>query len=80
MSILSAIIIKNRKIFFVQGHYRKIMKCFLNSFDCISRNEFLDYYVDGGYIIVDFDRKMIVNGQDCFLINEFDIEGFRILL
>ncbi len=58
MSLVNAIIIKNRKIMFKREHYNKIIKAINNP----KPRQFLD----AGYIIVDFDSKTIINAQNAF--------------
>ncbi len=60
MSIVNAVIIKDRKIRFVRKHYREIMKI-LNE-----KKPRAKQFLDAGYIIVDLDRKIILNCQDAF--------------
>lgn len=65
MSEVHFIVVKGKNIYFMRRHYRKI-------------KEMLDYpekvklkkgnYLDAGYILLDLNRKTIVNGQDAFAL------------
>lgn len=64
MSEVHLIIIKNRKIYFITEHYRKIQQI-LESKDVIKQK---GKYLDAGYILVDFDNKELINCQDAFAL------------
>ena len=71
MSIVNAVIIKNKKIRFVRQHYRDIMKI-LNKKKPHARN-----FIDAGYIIVDLDRKVLLNCQDAFPLTDLKKNELR---
>lgn len=64
MSIVSAVVVKDRKIRFVRGHYRDIMKIL------DSRKPSAKKIVDAGYIVFDLDRKIVLNCQSAFRITD----------
>jgi len=64
MSEVHLIIIKNRKIYFITQHYRKIQQILENK-DLFRQK---GKYLDAGYILVDFDNKDIINCQDAFAL------------
>ncbi len=59
MSTVNALIIKNGTILFARHHYRKIIEILESR---LKPGEMLD----GGYILVDLDKKILFDCQDCF--------------
>ena len=59
MSTVNALIIKNGRITFASEHYRKIIGILESR---LKPTELLD----GGYILVDLDKKILFDCQDCF--------------
>ena len=76
MSEVHLIVIKNRKIYFITEHYRKIQQIMENKEKIRQKGK----YLDAGYIVLDFDSKDIVNCQEAFaLLNlkSFSIENLK---
>ncbi len=71
MSIVNAVIIQDRKIKFTRKHYREIMKI-LNK-----KKPGAKKFIDAGYIIVDLDRKVLMNCQDAFPLSDLKKNELR---
>jgi len=69
MSLVNAMIIKNRKIMFKRDHYNKIIKAISSP----KPGQFLD----AGYIIIDFDTKTIINAQNAFSIKDLNNKSIK---
>jgi len=68
MSYVHLIIAKDDNIYFVNVHYRTAMKLLEKGFDSVLpllKARFLD----AGYLVVDLNGHVIVNGQSAFPIN-----------
>lgn len=78
MSLINLIVIDGENIHFVQTHYRIVENLFNNGFREL--NWFLRInkqkkYLDAGYILLDFNRKLIINGQNAITIKK---EGWEV--
>ena len=74
MSIVNAVIIKDRKIRFARNHYREIMGILDKKMPRAKKP------IDAGYIIVDLDRKILLNCQDAFNISDLKKSDWRRIL
>lgn len=63
MSFVHLLIIKDDKLSLASVHYRSAIGFIekLHKFKMPSHR-----FLDSGYVVVDFNRKLIVNGQDAF--------------
>lgn len=52
------------------------MHMFSDDFRTIRKRK-IDEYLDGGYIIIDYDKRVIINCQECFIFSELTKENFR---
>lgn len=69
MSIVNALIIKNKKISFHSTHYNKIIKLIPLQNPTTP--------LDAGYIIIDFDNNVIFNAQNAFSIKDIKNEKIK---
>lgn len=63
MSFVNLLIIKNRRIVFLREHYRKAI-------DMLEKGITPLLSADAGYLVVDFDSKIILDCQDCFSLTD----------
>ncbi|MFH1316545.1 MAG: hypothetical protein ABII01_03440 [Candidatus Woesearchaeota archaeon] len=65
MSDVCLILIKNNKIFGIKQHYRDIEKIIKQQ---VKSKHTLNHSIDldGGFIILDCDKKQVLNNQMCF--------------
>lgn len=63
MSFVNVIFVKNRKIKIFREHFRKVIEILENKTQPT-------LFLDGGYIVIDFDRKIILDCQDCFSLTD----------
>ncbi len=77
MSFVHLTIIHNNTVYPLYVHYRTALQLLEQGPPAF---RFLPgKYRDAGYLIVDYDKKMIVNGQDAFAIpSKFDLEIIEI--
>ena len=66
MSTVHAVIIKDKKIQYATKHYRKIMEM-LNTSKLTPRK-----MLDAGYILIDLDKKILLNCQNAFSLHDLD--------
>lgn len=75
MSFVHLTIIKNNTVYQLYVHYRTALRLLeQDTKDILPLLK--GKYCDAGYLIVDYDKKQIVNGQDAFVIRqkkEFDV-------
>ncbi len=69
MSYVHLIIAKDDSIYFVNVHYRTAMKLLENGIDSILPL-LKPHFLDAGYLLVDLNRQVIVNGQSAFPVNK----------
>ena len=66
MSFVNIFIIKDDNVYFISTHYKNAIKVLNrpeNILPCL-RSKFLD----AGYIVVDLNKKLIVNSQSAFAV------------
>jgi hypothetical protein len=63
MSFVNVVVVKNRKIKIFREHFRKAI-------NALEQNIQPTLFVDGGYLIIDFDSKIILDCQDCFSLTD----------
>jgi len=68
MSYVHLIITKDDNIYFVNVHYRTAMKLLEHPERVLSLLK--PRFLDAGYLVVDLNRQVIVNGQSAFPINK----------
>ena len=69
MSYVHLVIIKDDCVYFASVHYRTAMKLLEKGVDTILpllKSRFLD----AGYIVIDSNRQVIINGQSAFSISK----------
>lgn len=68
MSFITLIIIKNHAVKLYRKHYREIIALVKEQIRNKNNgtNYFLSDYFDDGYLIIDFNKKLIFNNQACF--------------
>jgi hypothetical protein len=69
MSFVHLIIVKDDNIYLVNLHYRTAMKLLENGIDS-SLPLLKPRFLDAGYLLVDLNRQVIVNGQSAFAVNK----------
>lgn len=69
MSYVHLIIAKDDSIYFVNVHYRTAMKLLENGIDSVLPL-LKPHFLDAGYLLVDLNRQVIVNGQSAFPVNK----------
>ena len=62
MSEINFIVVKGEHLYFTRAHYRKIIEAIKNpaKFKKLLKNK---YYLDAGYLILDFNNQTIINCQ-----------------
>ena len=76
MSEIHFIVVKGKNIYFMRRHYRKIKEML----ECPEKiNLKKGKYLDAGYILLDLNRKTIVNRQDAFALPKSTCELLKIL-
>ena len=73
MTQVNLIVVDGSEIHFNQDHYTKIIS-YLSS-NC-ARHRVLNDYLDGGYLLIDFNKRIIINSQSCFKVKK---NGFEII-
>ena len=66
MSYVHLLIAKDDNIYLVNVHYRTAMKLLEHPERVLPLLK--PRFLDAGYLVVDFDKKIVVNGQDAFVI------------
>ncbi len=69
MSEVQLILIKSNKIVCIKDHYRAV-KEILSNLEAV--NNLSSQELDAGYILVDFDRRLVLNCQEAFSANEIE--------
>ena len=74
MSEVALILIMNNEISLIQNHFRIIEKIIqsIKSFQIIKNSR--NCNLDEGYILYDFDRKLIINSQLAFKLEKQNYE------
>ena len=67
MSTVHLFIIKDDCLYVVDGHYRAIRGILESGVEKLLP-QLKPRFVDAGYILVDLNRKQIVNGQEAFVL------------
>ena len=81
MSFVTLILIKNKQLQTISAHYSVIKKIIeycdfgIETVKIANKTE-----IDAGYIIVDCDRKMIVDAQNAFHTNNLLTEFERVIV
>lgn len=72
MSNVNLVIIKDDKMYFIRDHFNKIKK--------LAGRLKSKSFLDAGYIILDYNNKVILNSQSAFDVNELkkDFEVYDI--
>ena len=73
MSQVTLIVIDGKKIHYVQTHWRTIQDLLDLGFDGMlwkKAERKWDEYLDAGYILLDLNRNLLVNGQNAFAVND----------
>jgi hypothetical protein len=67
MSYVCLLIVLNNRLFLLNVHYLTAIKLLRNPslFEMIKSN-----FLDGGFLVVDFDRKQVVSNQSCFFVGK----------
>ena len=65
MSTAHLFIIKDDRLYIMDGHYRAIRSILESGVEKLLP-QLKPKFVDAGYILVDLNRKRIVNGQEAF--------------
>ena len=68
MSYVHLIIAKDDNLYLVNVHYRTAMKVLENPEKVLPLLK--SRFLDAGYLVVDLNRQVIVNGQNAFPINK----------
>jgi len=68
MSYVHLIIAKDDNLYLVNVHYRTAMKVLENPEKVLPLLK--PRFLDAGYLVVDLNRQVIVNGQNAFPINK----------
>ena len=75
MSEIHFIVVKGKNIYFMKRHYRKIKEML----ECPEKiNLKKGNYLDAGYILLDLNKKRIVNEQNAFAVNDKKFSVFII--
>ena len=64
MSFVNLLLVKDKKVLFKRMHYREAL-------DLLWKEKFdlkLHHGLDAGYIVIDVDRKQIINSQNAFYL------------
>ncbi len=69
MSFVHLIIAKDDNIYLVNLHYRTAMKLLENGIDSVLPL-LKPRFLDAGYLLVDLNRQVVVNGQSAFPVNK----------
>ena len=69
MSYVHLVIAKDDNIYFVNVHYRAAMKLLEKGIDSVLPL-LKPRFLDAGYIMIDLNRQVIVNGQNAFPVNK----------
>ncbi len=75
MSEIHLILIKNNKIIYIKDHYKNIKRVLINNKTDNLRSE----DVDAGYILLDLDRKYLINRQNAFSLKLEDINTLELI-
>ena len=68
---INLMLIKENKILFIRRHYRKAIK--------IIDNPNPKMWLDGGYIVIDFDNNILIDKQDCFSLEDLSNKELKIM-
>ncbi|MBI2564374.1 hypothetical protein HYV79_00085 [Candidatus Woesearchaeota archaeon] len=71
MSYVTLIIIHENYIYTINSHYTKIITLLKNDIKRILSSVSKKSSLDGGYILLDLNKKQIINAQDCFSVEMF---------
>ena len=69
MSYVHLIIAKDDSIYFVNVHYRTAMNLLEKGIDSVLPL-LKPRFLDSGYLLVDLNRQVVVNGQSAFPLNK----------
>lgn len=75
MSFITLIIIQKTRIAVIQKHYRFVIEFFNTEFsdiDVYTQDRTYDPWLDAGYIIIDFNNRVIVNSQIAFTFSDLE--------
>ena len=67
MSFITLILIKNKQLQTIKAHYHTIKKIIEHpdfEIETVKQNNKIE--IDAGYILIDCDKKILVNSQDTF--------------
>lgn len=71
MSFVTLVLIKNKEMQIINAHYRVIKKIIeYCDFEIETVKKENKTIIDAGYILVDCDKKIIMNAQDAFYLME----------
>ena len=77
MSQVTLIVVDGKRIHFVQTHWRTIQGLLEHGFEGIhwrKHQQKWNEHLDAGYILLDLNRNLLINGQHAFNAHEFDNE------
>ena len=80
MSFVTLILIKDKQLQTISAHYsviKKIMEYYDFGIETVKSSNKTE--IDAGYILVDCDRKIIVDAQNAFHTNNLLNEFYRIM-
>jgi len=69
MSYVTVLIVKDDRVYVVSMHYKSVRRFIENGFEGVLR--LLKYrFLDAGYIVLDANKNVIVNGQNAFALGK----------
>lgn len=79
MSNVNLLIVKEEDVYFSSIHYRTLMHLFEKDFNSFFELLKRKTYLDAGFVIIDFNNKIIINSQNSFDIYSIKNKIFRII-